>query len=127
MITQKYLTELLLAVPNEDGTKRCGAFLERMLTVSLPNPESSDQTTELTRPSDLDSPTAFTQVLAEAYKDKKHVYNASHLPPRFPSKQPQHILKVTKNSIPKGPHEYFPVYVCTRYASDMQRQLRLSS
>ncbi|KAL4402805.1 hypothetical protein ACI68E_000579 [Malassezia pachydermatis] len=96
VITQQYLTELLLASPNEDGTK------------SLPQP-GSEQTTALTRPSDLASPTAFTEVLAQVQEQPESKYSASNMPPSFPSTKPQHILKIQKGAIPHGKFDYFPV------------------
>ncbi|PKI82301.1 hypothetical protein MVES_003773 [Malassezia vespertilionis] len=98
VVTQVYLTKLLLASPNEDGT------------MSLPNPDSGKQgTTELAVPSDLDAPTAFTEVLEQVQADPKYVYSAKHLPPRFPSTAPQHILKIQKDAIPHPKGAYFPV------------------
>lgn len=108
VITQYYLTELLLAEPNEDGTKRYVA----VHSPSLPSPESGESTsTALTRPDDLHSPTAFTEVLNQVQSEPKNVYSASNMPPRFPSTKPQHIIKIQKNAIPHGRWDYFPVYV----------------
>ncbi|WFD00763.1 hypothetical protein MYAM1_003515 [Malassezia yamatoensis] len=96
VITQQYLTELLLASPNEDGT----------MSIS---DGSDSQTTALTRPSDLNSPTAFTEVLAQVQSEPQHTYSSSNMPPAFPSKKPQHILTLQKNAIPKGKDHYLPI------------------
>lgn len=98
VVTQQFLTELLLATPNEDGTK------------SLPVPESGE-TTELTRPDDLASPTAFTQVLAEVQSSPEHKYTSKNMPPKFPAKPVHHILKLQPDAIPHDKYDYFPVYV----------------
>ena len=98
VVTQQHLTELLLAAPNEDGTK------------SLPTPESQ-QTTALTRPDDLASPTAFTQVLEQVHMESQHKYSPSNMPPKFPSTPPQHILKLQKGALPHDKYDYFPAYV----------------
>ena len=95
-MTQQYLTELLLASPNEDGTK------------SLPLPESG-ASTDLTRPDDLASPTAFTQVLAQVHNSSEHKYSPKNMPPKFPSTSPQHILKLQKGALPRDKYDYFPV------------------
>ncbi|PWN52801.1 21 kDa subunit of NADH dehydrogenase [Violaceomyces palustris] len=95
MITQKDLTTLLLASPNEDGTK------------TLQAPESGS--TSLVRPSDLESPTAFTDVLAQVHKSSENgAFSTSNLPPRPPFTGPQHILKLQKDAVPKSPHAYYP-------------------
>lgn len=65
----------------------------------------------LTRPSDLQSPTAFTEVLNQVQSEAKHKYTPTNLPPRYPATAPQHILKLQKNAIPKGRFDYLPVYV----------------
>jgi len=96
VVTQQYLTELLLASPNEDGTK------------SLPLPESG-ASTDLTRPDDLASPTAFTQVLAQVHNSSEHKYSPKNMPPKFPSTSPQHILKLQKGALPRDKYDYFPV------------------
>lgn len=107
VITQQYLTELLLAVPNEDGTKR---YVMETLTRSLPVP-GSEQTTSLTVPTDLASPTAFTQVLEQVQMAPENKYSASNLPPSFPSTKTHHVMKLQKDAIPHGKYDYFPVYV----------------
>ncbi|WFD22129.1 hypothetical protein MEQU1_000791 [Malassezia equina] len=96
VITQQYLTELLLASPNEDGTK------------SLPVP-GSEQSTSLTVPSDLASPTAFTQVLEQVQVAPENKYSATNMPPKFPSTKTHHLMKLQKDAIPHGKHDYFPV------------------
>ncbi|SHO76613.1 Uncharacterized protein MSYG_0951 [Malassezia sympodialis ATCC 42132] len=96
VITQQYLTELLLASPNEDGTK------------SLPLP-GSEQSTTLTVPSDLASPTAFTQVLEQVQVAPENKYSATNMPPKFPSTKTHHVMKLQKDAIPHGKHDYFPV------------------
>ncbi|EPQ29334.1 uncharacterized protein PFL1_03089 [Pseudozyma flocculosa PF-1] len=100
MITQKDLTQLLLASPNEDGTK------------TLQAPEDTSNTTALTRPADLDSPTAFTDVLAQVHKASETkpagFYSSSNLPPRPPFKTPHSILKLQKGAVPHDPHAYYP-------------------
>ncbi|KAN0064622.1 hypothetical protein ACQY0O_002251 [Thecaphora frezii] len=103
MVTQKHLTQLLLASPNEDGTR------------SLTSPEDANHTTALTRPADLDSPTAFTDVLAQVHSlpsssgsNLVTFYSASNLPPRPPFKTPHSILKLQKGAVPKDPHAYYP-------------------
>ncbi|CDU25784.1 related to NADH-ubiquinone oxidoreductase 21.3 kda subunit [Sporisorium scitamineum] len=100
MITQKDLTTLLLSSPNEDGTR------------SLQAPEDASNTTALTRPADLESPTAFTDVLAQVDKSSDAssagFYSTSNLPPRPPFKQPHHILKLQKGAVPHDPHAYYP-------------------
>lgn len=93
VVTQRDLTELLLAAPNEDGTK------------SLP----ADGTTAVARPADIDSPTAFTEVLAQVHTEKENVYSPTRLPPAFPSTKPQHILKLQKGAVPTARFEYFPM------------------
>ena len=79
--------------------------------LSLP---ADGQSTALTRPADIESPTAFTQVLAEVHSLPEHKYSRSHMPPRFPSKPTKHILKLQEGSIPHGEHDYFPWYVWSR-------------
>jgi len=98
MITQGVLTRLLLAEPNEDGTK------------SLPNPtEANTTTTALTRPADLEAPTAFTDVVAQVHKEPQFAYSAKNMPPRFPSKPSHHILHKVPGAIPHNRFDYFPV------------------
>ncbi|PWY99901.1 hypothetical protein BCV70DRAFT_200809 [Testicularia cyperi] len=100
MITQKDLTTLLLSSPNEDGTR------------TLQAPEDTSNTTALTRPADLESPTAFTDVLAQVHgaSDSSSAthYSTTNLPPRPPFKSPHHILKLQKGAVPHDPHAYYP-------------------
>ncbi|CAO1623839.1 unnamed protein product [Sympodiomycopsis kandeliae] len=98
MITQEHLTKLLLAAPNEDGTKTLAA------------PEDS-RTTALTTPEDLSSPSAFTNVLAQVTSGKDSNtpgYSASHLPPTPPFKRPHHILKISPEQPPRSDQAYYP-------------------
>ena len=63
----------------------------------------------MTRPADLDSPTAFTEVVAQVHAEQKNAYSATNLPPAFPSTKPQHLLKLQKGAVPTGRFEYFPM------------------
>lgn len=72
-------------------------------------------TTALTRPSDLNSPTAFTEVLNQVQSEPKHAYSPQNMPPSFPSVKPQHRIKVQKGAIPKARGAYLPVYVRTAH------------
>lgn len=78
----------------------------------LQAPEDSSSTQALTRPADLESPTAFTDVLAQVHKSadpaSSGFYSASNLPPRPPFTSPHHILKLQKDAVPKDPHAYYP-------------------
>ncbi|PWN22278.1 hypothetical protein BCV69DRAFT_281282 [Microstroma glucosiphilum] len=98
MITQQHLTKILLAAPNEDGTK----------TLAAPGDDTSSPTTALTIPSDLSSPSAFTDVLAQVSKKDENAYSTSRLPPTPPFKRPHHILKIQKGAVPHDPHAYYP-------------------
>ncbi|UZJ52547.1 hypothetical protein CBS101457_001867 [Exobasidium rhododendri] len=101
MITQGHLTQLLLASSNEDGTK----------TLAPPGAEgSSSGSTALARPTDLASPAAFTQVLAQVHSPENAAthYSASNLPPRPPFKSPQHILKKMPGAVPHDEYMYYP-------------------
>ncbi|WFD32049.1 hypothetical protein MSPP1_003091 [Malassezia sp. CBS 17886] len=95
VVTQQYLTELLLAEPNEDGTK------------SLPIP-GDGTTTAVTRPADIASPTAFTEVLAQVHSEKQHIYSPTNMPPRYPSTPPSDILKLQKDAVPHPEDAYYP-------------------
>ncbi|CEH18313.1 NADH dehydrogenase [ubiquinone] (complex I), 21kDa subunit, fungi [Ceraceosorus bombacis] len=98
MVTQKHLTNLLLAAPNEDGTK------------SLPHP-SSQSTALVKAPEDIDAPSAFTDVLAQVHSPQAQGglhYNSQNLPPRPPFTAPQHILVKNPGDIPHDPHAFFP-------------------
>ncbi len=79
---------------------------------SLQAPEDASNTTALTRPADLESPTAFTDVLAQVHKSTDAsapgFYSSANLPPRPPFKQPHHILKLQKGAVPHDPHAYYP-------------------
>lgn len=77
---------------------------------SIPAGDESG-TTALTRPSDLNSPTAFTEVLNQVQLEPQNKYTSTNMPPSFPSTKPQHILKVQKGAIPKGKDHYLPMYV----------------
>ncbi|PWN29172.1 hypothetical protein BDZ90DRAFT_250535, partial [Jaminaea rosea] len=103
MINQQTLTQLLLASPNEDGTK----------SLAAPGDESSTPssgTMALTAPADLSSPSAFTNVLAQVHKQGNELsYSESKLPPTPPFQRPQHILKIQKDAIPHDKHAYFDV------------------
>ncbi|KAK0532861.1 hypothetical protein OC834_000705 [Tilletia horrida] len=103
MITQKRLTELLLASPNPDGTK------------SILPPGEASSSTALTVPSDLSSPSAFTDVLAQAHSvpattssasSEPGFYTPSNLPPTPPFKRP--ALVKQKGAVPHDPHAYYP-------------------
>ncbi|CAO1613013.1 unnamed protein product [Parajaminaea phylloscopi] len=99
MISQEHLTKLLLAAPNEDGTK----------TLAAPGEESTSSTTALTTPTDLASPSAFTSVLAQVNGKPELSYSDKKLPPTPPFKRPHHILKIQKGAIPHDPHAYWDV------------------
>lgn len=71
----------------------------------------SEQSTTLTVPSDLASPTAFTQVLEQVQVAPENKYSATNMPPKFPSTKTHHVMKLQKDAIPHGKHDYFPVYV----------------
>jgi len=75
---------------------------------SLAAPGDESATTALTAPSDLSSPSAFTDVLAQAYKSQEVAYTETNLPPTPPFKRPQHILKLQKGAVPHGEHVYYP-------------------
>lgn len=81
-------------------------------TYSLQAPEDTSGTTALTRPTDLESPTAFTDVLAQVHKTSDSsaptFYSSTNLPPRPPFKSPQHILKLQKGAVPHDPFAYYP-------------------
>lgn len=104
-VTQAQLTELLLAAPNEDGTK----------TLAPPGAEGAggevaSGTTAITRPKDTSAPEAFTQVLAQVHSPANAAmhYSSANLPPRPPFKSPQHILKKNPGAVPHDPHAYYP-------------------
>ncbi|KAL9941004.1 hypothetical protein V8E36_000492 [Tilletia maclaganii] len=105
VITQKRLTELLLASPNPDGTK------------SILPPGEGSSSTALTVPSDLNAPSAFTDVLKQAHtvpattsssaaSSEPAFYTPSSLPPTPPFKRP--ALVKQKGAIPHPEHAYFP-------------------
>lgn len=71
----------------------------------------SEQSTSLTVPADLASPTAFTQVLEQVQMTAENKYSATNMPPKFPSTKTHHLMKLQKDAIPHGKHDYFPVYV----------------
>ncbi|PWN88496.1 21 kDa subunit of NADH dehydrogenase [Acaromyces ingoldii] len=103
MVTQQQLTQLLLAQPNEDGTK----------TLAPPGEGEADgHMTALTRPADLNSPSAFTDVLAQVHSPQNAAasvhYTQSNLPPTPPFKGPQHILKKMPGAVPHDPNAYYP-------------------
>lgn len=81
-------------------------------SISLQAPEDTTGSTALTRPTDLESPTAFTDVLAQVHKTSDSsaptFYSATNLPPRPPFKSPRHILKLQKGAVPHDPFAYYP-------------------
>lgn len=99
MITQEHLTKILLAAPNEDGTK----------TLAAPEDNAdASGTTAVAVPEDLSAPSAFTQVLAEVSQKGDVAYSETNLPPTPPFKRPQHILKVQEGAVPHDPNAYYP-------------------
>ncbi|KAE8231295.1 hypothetical protein CF326_g3691 [Tilletia indica] len=105
MITQKRLTQLLLASPNPDGTK------------SILPPEEGASSTALTVPSDLSAPSAFTDVLKQAHSvpattssasasSQTTFYTPSNLPPLPPFKRPSLVKQ--KGAVPHDEHAYYP-------------------
>lgn len=78
------------------------------LSLSAPGDDTSSPTTALTIPSDLSSPSAFTDVLAQVSNKDENAYSSSKLPPTPPFKRPHHILKIQKGAVPHDPHAYYP-------------------
>jgi hypothetical protein len=86
----------------------CTFFFLSCYSLAAPGDDTSSPTTALTIPSDLNAPSAFTDVLAQVSKKDENAYSSSRLPPTPPFKKPHHILKIQKGAVPHDPHAYYP-------------------
>lgn len=78
--------------------------------IRIAPPGAEGESTALTRPADLSSPSAFTQVLAQVHSPANAAthYSATNLPPRPPFKSAHNILKKNVGAVPHDPNAYYP-------------------
>ncbi len=110
VVTQEHLTKLMLAAPNDDGTRSLPAPSSPSSSSESSTAVSSagSGTTALTAPTDLSAPSAFTDVLAQVHASPSVAYSPTNLPPTPPFRKAHHILKIQKGAIPHDEHAYFP-------------------
>lgn len=84
------------------------SFSHQFSPFRIAPPGAEGQSTALTRPTDLSSPSAFTQVLAQVHSPENAAthYSPSNLPPRPPFRQNQ--MKKLPGAVPHDPNAYYP-------------------